>query len=112
VESLQSEAPVGSPRLLPSCVVHDELEFIHPFAAYLLAAIENTLQKATRRQGISTDAGSQKRSVIGSEMGERLGISQRAIEKHLAALQRQGHLRRQGSPPSGTWQVLPLGSGA
>ena len=46
------------------------------------------------------------------ELGERLGISQRAIEKHLAALQRQGRLRRQGSPRSGSWQVLPSGSGA
>jgi predicted HTH transcriptional regulator len=92
--------------------VHDELEFIHPFVAYLLAAIENTLQEATRRQGSSAEAGSEKSSEIGSELGERRGISQRAIEKHLAALQRQGRLRRQGSPRSGSWQVLPSGSGA
>lgn len=41
------------------------------------------------------------------ELGEQLGISQRAIEKHLAALQQRGRLRRLGSPRSGSWQVLP-----
>jgi DNA-binding CsgD family transcriptional regulator len=109
----------------------------HPLLAWL--PIENTLQEAIRTQGTSATAGSEKSSEIGSEMGaekssqrelevlellsaqprlsarelgEWLGISQRAIEKHLAALQRQGRLRRQGSPPSGSWQVLPSGSGA
>jgi hypothetical protein len=28
------------------------------------------------------------------------------VEKHLAALQRAGRLRRQGSPRAGHWQVL------
>ena len=105
----------------------------HPLLAWL--PIENTLQEAIRTQGTSATAGSEKSSEIGSEMpsprelevlellsaqprlsarelGERLSISQRAIEKHLAALQRQGRLRRQGSPRSGCWQVLPSGSGA
>jgi hypothetical protein len=105
----------------------------HPLLAWL--PIENTLQEAIRTQGTSATAGSEKSSEIGSEMpsprelevlellsaqprlsarelGERLSISQRAIEKHLAALQRQGRLRRQGSPRSGSWQVLPSGSGA
>jgi predicted HTH transcriptional regulator len=106
---------------------------IHTIQASL--AIENTLQEAIRTQGTSATVGSEMSSEIGSEMpsprelevlellsaqprlsarelGERLSISQRAIEKHLAALQRQGRLRRQGSPRSGSWQVLPSGSGA
>ena len=106
---------------------------IHTIQASL--AIENTLQEAIRTQGTSATVGSEKSSEIGSEMpsprelevlellsaqprlsarelGERLSISQRAIEKHLAALQRQGRLRRQGSPRSASWQVLPSGSGA
>jgi len=184
--------------LLASCVIHDELEFIHPFAdgngrlgrlwqpltlsrwnpllawlpieevirarqqgydeslgqadqqgelepfvSYLLAAIEDALQEAIRTQGISATAGSEMSSEIGSEigsemgaeklsqrevevlellsaqprlsareLGQQLGISQRAIEKHLAVLQRQGRLRRLGSPRSGSWQVLPPGPGA
>ena len=39
-------------------------------------------------------------------LAERLQLSQRAVEKHLAALQRVGRLRRQGSPRAGHWQVL------
>jgi Fic family protein len=174
--------------LLASCVVHYELEFIHPFAdgngrlgrlwqtltlsrwnpllgwlpieevirarqqgyyeslgqadqrgelepfvSYLLAAIADALEDALRPPATSP-AGSEISSEMGSEiiaprevqvlellsahprlsareMGGQLGISQRAIEKHLAALQRQGRLRRLGSPRSGSWQVLPPGSG-
>ena len=39
-------------------------------------------------------------------LAERLQLSQRAVEKHLAALQQKGRLLRQGSPRAGYWQVL------
>ena len=99
----------------------------------LLAAIEDALQEGIRSQGTPTAAGSEMSSETGSEilsprevevlamlraqpklsardLGERLGISQRAIEKHLSALKRQGRLRRLGFPRSGSWQVLPPGA--
>jgi DNA-binding CsgD family transcriptional regulator len=87
---------------------------------------EAALQEAIRTQGAAARAGSEIGSEILSprevevlellgahhklsarELGERLGISQRAIEKHLSALQQRGRLRRLGSPRSGSWQVLP-----
>ncbi len=70
---------------------------------------------------IQNALGSEIGSAISSEMGpakpsqqdlEPLSISQRAVEKHLSALQRQGRLRRLGSPRSGSWQVLPPSPGA
>jgi DNA-binding transcriptional ArsR family regulator len=39
-------------------------------------------------------------------LAERLQLSQRAVEKHLAALQQKGRLFRHGSPRAGYWQVL------
>jgi DNA-binding MarR family transcriptional regulator len=39
-------------------------------------------------------------------LAERLQLSPRAVEKHLAALQKAGRLLRQGSPRAGFWQVL------
>jgi Fic family protein len=39
-------------------------------------------------------------------LAERLRLSQRAVEKHLAALQRAGRLRRHGSPRAGHWRIL------
>ena len=39
-------------------------------------------------------------------LAERLQLSQRAVEKHLAALQKKGRLLRHGSPRAGSWQVL------
>jgi DNA-binding transcriptional ArsR family regulator len=39
-------------------------------------------------------------------LAERLQLSQRAVEKHLASLQQKGRLLRHGSPRAGYWQVL------
>ena len=39
-------------------------------------------------------------------LAERRQLSQRAVEKHLAALQQKGRLLRHGSPRAGHWQVL------
>ena len=39
-------------------------------------------------------------------LAERLRLSQRAVEKHLAALQQKRRLLRHGSPRAGSWQVL------
>jgi fido (protein-threonine AMPylation protein) len=56
-----------------------ELEFIHPFA------------DGNGRLG---------------RLWQTLILSQRAVEKHLAALQQKGRLLRHGSPRAGYWQVL------
>ena len=97
---------------------------LEPFVAYQLEAIHDAL-----RSEISSEKGSEVSSEIGATPGtaidalilrdltaeptlsarrlaERLQLSQRAVEKHLAALQRAGRLQRQGSPRAGHWQVL------
>ena len=97
---------------------------LEPFVAYQLEAIHDAL-----RSEISSEKGSEISSEIGATPGtaidalilrdltaeptlsarrlaERHQISQRAVEKHLAALQRAGRLQRQGSPRAGHWQVL------
>jgi len=102
----------------------DQQGDLQPFVAYQLEAIHDAL-----RSEISSEKGSEIRSEIGATRGdaidalilrdlaaeptlsarrlaERHQISQRAVEKHLAALQQQGRLLRHGSPRSGTWQVL------
>lgn len=86
-----------------------------PFAACLLAAIEHTLQEATRRHGISAVAGSE----IGSEMGAKTP-SQRDLElqERLSAQPRLSarpiptvhNPRTQGA--SGECRPLPRSSGA
>ena len=96
---------------------------LEPFVAYQLEAIHDAL-----RSEISSEKGSEISSEIGATPGtaidalilrdltaeptlsarrlaERHQISQRAVEKHLAALQQQGRLLRHGSPRSGSWQV-------
>ena len=92
--------------------------------AYQLEAIHDAL-----RSEISSEKGSEIGSEIGASPGttidavilrdlaieptlsarrlaERHQLSQRAVEKHLAALQQKGRLLRHGSPRTGYWQVL------
>jgi Fic family protein len=102
----------------------DQLGDLEAFVSYQLEAIHDAL---------AAEIGSEKGSELAAEIGatpgaaidavilrdltaeptlsarrlaERLQLSQRAVEKHLAALQRAGRLQRQGSPRAGHWQVL------
>lgn len=102
----------------------DQQGDLQPFVAYQLQAIHDAL-----RSEISSEKGSEISSEISATPGaaidvlilrdlaaeptlsarclaERLQLSQRAVEKHLAALQQQGRLLRHGSPRAGSWQVL------
>jgi Fic family protein len=106
----------------------DQLGDLEPFVAYQLEAIHDAL-----RSEIGSEMSSEKGSVLAAEIGatpgtaidavilrdlaseptlsarrlaERLQLSQRAVEKHLAALQQNGRLLRHGSPRAGYWQVL------
>ncbi|MFM9089727.1 MAG: Fic family protein [Cyanobium sp.] len=97
---------------------------LEPFVAYQLEAIHDAL-----RSEISSEKGSEISSEIGATPGaaidalilrdlaaeptlsarrlaQRLQLSQRAVEKHLAALQQRGRLLRHGSPRAGSWQGL------
>ena len=102
----------------------DQLGDLEPFVSYQLEAIHDAL-----RSEIGSEMSSEMAAEIGATPGtaidavilrdltaeptlsarrlaERLHLSQRAVEKHLAALQRAGRLQRQGSPRAGSWQVL------
>ena len=90
----------------------DQQGDLEPFVAYQLEAIHDAL-----RSEISSEKGSEIDTVIlrdlaieptlsARRLAERLQLSQRAVEKHLAALQQKGRLLRHGSPRAGTWQVL------
>ena len=90
----------------------DQLGDLEPFVAYQLEAIHDAL-----RSEIGSEMSSEIDTVIlrdlaieptlsARRLAERLQLSQRAVEKHLAALQQKGRLLRHGSPRAGTWQVL------
>ena len=94
----------------------DQQGDLEPFVAYQLEAIHEAL-----RSEIGSEKGSEMRSEIDAvilrdlaaeptlsarRLAERLRLSQRAVEKHLAALQQKGRLLRHGSPRAGSWQVL------
>jgi Fic family protein len=102
----------------------DQQADLEPFVAYQQEAIHDAL-----RSEISSEIGSETASEIGATPGaaidalilrdlaieptlsarrlteQRLQLSQRAVEKHLAALQQKGRLLRHGSPRSGYWQA-------
>lgn len=90
----------------------DQQGDLAPFVAYQLEAIHEAL-----RSEIGSEIGSEIDAVIlrdlaaeptlsARRLAERLRLSQRAVEKHLAALQQKRRLLRHGSPRAGYWQVL------
>ena len=106
----------------------DQLGDLEPFVAYQLEAIHDALRSEIGSE-MSSEKGSELAAEIGATPGaaidavilrdlateptlsarrlaERLQLSQRAVEKHLAALQQKGRLLRHGSPRAGYWQVL------
>jgi len=106
----------------------DQLGDLEPFVTYQLEAIHDALRSEIGSE-MSSEKGSELASSISATPGtaidalilrdlateptlsarrlaERLQLSQRAVEKHLAALQQKGRLRRHGSPRAGHWQVL------
>ena len=99
-----------------------------PCPAWILSTIHDALRSEMSSE-IGSEIAAKLGGVIGAERGlaidqrilgdlaseptlsarrlaERLQLSPRAVEKHLAALQRAGRLRRHGSPRAGYWQVL------
>jgi Fic family protein len=114
----------------------DQQGDLEPFVTYQLEAIHDALRSeigsemsSDKGSEKSSEMAAKLGGVIGAERGlamdqrilgdlaseptlsarrlaERLQLSQRAVEKHRAALQRVGRLRRQGSPRAGHWQVL------
>lgn len=93
-----------------------------PFVRFMLQALSAALAQALT----STPAGSEKSSEKGSEkipdricsllqrnprasakaLAADLGISDRAVEKHLAKLKAEGRLKRVGPAKGGYWEVL------
>jgi Fic family protein len=110
----------------------DQLGDLEPFVSYQLEAIHDALRSELGSEicsEMSSEKGSELAAAIGATQGaaidalilrdlateptlsarrlaERLQLSQRAVEKHLAALQQKGRLLRHGSPRAGYWQVL------
>jgi Fic family protein len=98
----------------------DQLGDLEPFVAYQLEAIHDALRSEIGSE-MSSEIGATPGAAIDAlilrdlateptlsarRLAERLQLSQRAVEKHLAALQQKGRLLRHGSPRAGYWQVL------
>lgn len=82
----------------------DQQGDLQPFVTYQLEAIHEALRSEIDAV-ILRDLAAEP-TLSARRLAERLQLSQRAVEKHLAALQKKGRLLRHGSPRAGSWQVL------
>ena len=122
-------SPTSLPWLERWCLGQaNQLGDLEPFVAYQLHAIHDALRSENGSE-ISSEKNSELTSQNGTTPGasinavilrdlateptlsarrlaDRLQLSQRAVEKHLAALHQKGRLLRHGSPRGGTWQGL------
>jgi Fic family protein len=98
----------------------DQQGDLEPFVTYQLEAIHDALHSEISSEK-SSEIKAEPLSAIDEailrdltaeshlsarRLAERLQLSPRAVEKHLAALQQAGRLLRHGSPRAGFWQVL------
>lgn len=98
----------------------DQQGDLEPFVTYQLEAIHDALHSEISSEK-SSEIRAEPLSAIDAailrdltaeshlsarRLAERLQLSPRAVEKHLAALQQAGRLLRHGSPRAGFWQVL------
>lgn len=89
-----------------------------PFVEFMLRALQQALADAIAAGGSvqSSEEGSEETPLLrllkahpgltAKQAAARLGLSQRAVEKQLAALKAAGRLRRIGPNKGGHWQVL------
>ena len=49
---------------------------------------------------------SENKNITISEMSEKIGVSQRSIERNIEKLQKEGRIERIGPAKGGYWQVL------
>ena len=62
--------------------------------------------KLTERQQKILNLIKESPTITGKQMSETLSVSQRTIERDLAALQKIGVLKREGKDNDGVWMVL------
>ena len=61
--------------------------------------------KLTERQQKILNLVKESPTIIGKQMSEMLSVSQRTIERDLAALQKMGVLKREGKDNDGMWII-------
>ena len=62
--------------------------------------------KLTDRQQIILNLIKESPTITGKQMSETLSVSQRTIERDLAALQKNGVLKRDGKDNDGMWVIV------
>lgn len=101
----------------------DQVAEATPFVEFMLQALQQALGEALDAQASGSVQSSEESSeqtpllallaanptLTARQAAERLGLTQRAVEKQLAALKASGRLRRVGPNKGGVWQVLPAG---
>ena len=90
----------------------------YEFTSFVTAVFYRLSVKEIKSSEIGSEIGSEKSSekilelmkenshISASELASRIGISSRAVEKHISNLKEAGKLKRIGSAKSGHWEVM------
>ena len=78
---------------------------------------KNGSEKSSEKPKVNTEKSSEKilslisenPSITTADLADRIGISTRAVEKHLANLKAKGRLLRIGPDKGGHWEVARIG---
>lgn len=86
----------------------------YEFSSFLTAVFYRLTVKEIKSSEVGSEIGSEKilelmkenPHISASELASRIGISSRAVEKHISNLKEAGKLKRIGSAKSGYWEVM------
>ncbi len=110
----------GIKRIKEECKNHGNITFKVEANGYFIAKfiLKKVTEKVTDRFGEKFGEGSEKSSekildiiknnkkISAREIAEIIGISSRAVEKHIAILKEKGILKRIGSAKGGHWEIV------
>ena len=111
VRNIFKYAPIYSKGGNPELIEKDVFKVIIP----LIPAKEKTIQKGSEK---SSEKGSEKSSekilaymqedknITIADLSKKLGISTRAVEKHISKLKQQGKIKRIGPDKGGYWELV------
>lgn len=94
-----------------STATTDCAPFIHFMLKAIAAALDDVAGKGSGKSSVKSSGKilvliQGKPTISAPELAEQLGISARAVEKHLANLKAAGKLRRIGGAKGGHWEVI------
>ncbi|MGC9364006.1 MAG: winged helix-turn-helix transcriptional regulator [Fidelibacterota bacterium] len=118
IRNIRKYLPIYSNNARFELIEKDNFKTIISFTDIFTDTVKKTSVKIQEKYGRSTEKGSEKSSekilklisqqadISAKDIAEKIGISPRAVEKHLARLKSKNIIKRIGPDKGGHWEII------